>query len=119
MLPKEGSRSGGMCLPRGTDAQARSRMTSSLATVGRPIRSLAAAILIALPGCGVAPSVNILGSFFPAWLICIVAGVVHSHAAGVRRDEDRARRWPRGIGLPVPCRCLDLRHMAPRLRRLR
>jgi YtcA-like protein len=24
----------------------------------------------------VAPSVNILGSFFPAWLICIVVGVV-------------------------------------------
>jgi hypothetical protein len=76
MLPKEGSRSGGMCLPRGRDAQARTRMTSSLATVGRPIRSLAAAILIALPGCGVSPSVNILGSFFPAWLISIVIGVV-------------------------------------------
>src|SRR6266566_3363198 len=76
MLPKEGSRSGGMCLPRGRDAQARSRMTSSLATVGRPIRSLAAAILIALPGCRVSPSVNILGSFFPAWLISIVIGVV-------------------------------------------
>jgi hypothetical protein len=34
------------------------------------------AILLALPGCGFAPSVNILGSFFPAWLICIVVGVV-------------------------------------------
>src|SRR2546428_221664 len=65
-----------MCLPHGRDAQARSRMTSSLATVGRPIRSLAAASLIALPGCGVSPSVNILGSFFPAWLISIVIGGV-------------------------------------------
>src|SRR5690242_2929153 len=55
---------------------ARTRMTSSLATVGRPIRSLAAASVIALPGCGVSPSVNILGSFFPAWLISIVIGVV-------------------------------------------
>ena len=27
-------------------------------------------------GCGVVPSVNILGSFFPAWLISIVAGVL-------------------------------------------
>ncbi len=34
------------------------------------------ALLLPLPGCGVAPSVNILGSFFPAWLICIVTGVV-------------------------------------------
>src|SRR6266849_9948316 len=41
-----------------------------------PIRSLAAPILIALPGCGVSPSVNILGSFFPAWLMSIVIGVV-------------------------------------------
>jgi YtcA-like protein len=34
------------------------------------------AVAILLPGCGLAPSVNILGSFFPAWLICIVVGVV-------------------------------------------
>ena len=27
-------------------------------------------------GCGLAPSVNILGSFFPAWLISIVTGLV-------------------------------------------
>jgi len=27
-------------------------------------------------GCGRAPSFNILGSFFPAWLLCMVAGVV-------------------------------------------
>ena len=37
---------------------------------------LAVAMLLPLPGCGVAPSVNVLGSFFPAWLICIVVGVV-------------------------------------------
>jgi YtcA family len=27
-------------------------------------------------GCTLSPSVNILGSFFPAWLICIVTGLV-------------------------------------------
>jgi len=27
-------------------------------------------------GCALSPSVNILGSFFPAWLISIVAGLV-------------------------------------------
>ena len=32
--------------------------------------------LLAAPACGVAPSVNLLGSFFPAWLISIVVGVV-------------------------------------------
>jgi len=39
-------------------------------------RGTAAGILIGVVGCGVSPSVNILGSFFPAWLISIVAGVV-------------------------------------------
>lgn len=29
-----------------------------------------------LSGCGRAPSFNILGSFFPAWLVCIVAGIL-------------------------------------------
>jgi len=26
-------------------------------------------------GCGRAPSFNILGSYFPAWLLCILAGI--------------------------------------------
>ncbi len=30
----------------------------------------------ALAGCRRAPTFSILGSFFPAWLICMVAGVV-------------------------------------------
>lgn len=30
---------------------------------------------ILLTGCGRAPSINILGSFFPAWILCIAAGI--------------------------------------------
>jgi hypothetical protein len=37
---------------------------------------LAAACLAAVAGCGRAPSFNILGSFFPAWLICMVIGIL-------------------------------------------
>lgn len=29
-----------------------------------------------LTGCGRAPAVDIVGSFFPAWLVCLVAGIV-------------------------------------------
>jgi YtcA family len=47
--------------------------SSSLTTARR---SAACAVLVLMSGCGVAPSVNILGSFFPAWLISIVAGIV-------------------------------------------
>ena len=28
-----------------------------------------------LAGCGRAPSFNVLGSYFPAWLLCIFAGI--------------------------------------------
>jgi len=42
--------------------------------LGHAWPAVTAPLLIA--GCGVAPSVNILGSFFPAWLFCIVIGIV-------------------------------------------
>lgn len=44
---------------------------------GKRIVSLVAlGSLAALAGCGQAPSLNIIGSFFPAWLICMVVGIV-------------------------------------------
>jgi len=33
-----------------------------------------------LTGCGRAPAINVLGSFFPAWMICLTAGVVLAFA---------------------------------------
>jgi len=32
--------------------------------------------LLLLTGCGRAPAVDILGSFFPAWLICLVVAIL-------------------------------------------
>jgi hypothetical protein len=46
--------------------QVRLRCTLSIA---------AAAAMEGITGCGRAPSFNILGSFFPAWLICMIAGI--------------------------------------------
>jgi YtcA family len=38
---------------------------------------LALAILsLALAGCRVGPSINVLGSFFPAWMLALVIGLV-------------------------------------------
>ena len=34
------------------------------------------AVLMTMSGCSAAPSQNILGSFFPAWLLCAALGVV-------------------------------------------
>ena len=34
-----------------------------------------------LTGCGRAPSFDILGSFFPAWLVCLASGLLFTVAA--------------------------------------
>jgi hypothetical protein len=45
-----------------------------------PPRAAAARVMclgsLSTTGCALSPSVNILGSFFPAWLISIVTGLV-------------------------------------------
>ena len=40
-----------------------------------------AASLCLLSGCGRAPSFDILGSFFPAWLLCLIVGLLLTIAA--------------------------------------
>jgi len=37
---------------------------------------LGSSSLFTLCGCGRAPSFSILGSYFPAWLLCLVAGII-------------------------------------------
>lgn len=39
------------------------------------LAAIAAAALL-LPGCARAPSYSILGSFFPVWLLCGIAGIL-------------------------------------------
>ena len=43
---------------------------------------LLAAGATALAGCQRAPTIDVLGSFFPAWLLCLVLGI--ALAAGTR-----------------------------------
>lgn len=33
-------------------------------------------VILSTPGCSRAPSFNILGSFFPAWILCGVIGIL-------------------------------------------
>jgi hypothetical protein len=49
----------------------------------RPIASSmgAAPILCLLSGCDGAPSRNILGSYFPSWMICALVGIALAFAA--------------------------------------
>jgi hypothetical protein len=57
----------------------------------------AASILGSLSGCSGAPSRNILGSYFPSWMVCALVGVALALVA---------RAFFRGLGIleeiPVP-----------------
>ncbi len=37
-------------------------------------RAMVVAVLVLLMGCSAAPSRNILGSYFPSWMICVLIG---------------------------------------------
>jgi hypothetical protein len=37
---------------------------------------LAQAICLLCAGCGRAPSVDIIGSFFPVWMVCLIIAIV-------------------------------------------
>jgi len=55
------------------------------------VRRAACAALVLTSGCGLAPSVNILGSFFLVWLIGIVAGQGRARGVeGLQRYHGRA-----------------------------
>lgn len=44
-------------------------------SVRRWARAAIGAAPIALAGCSGAPSLNILGSYFPSWMLCALAGI--------------------------------------------
>lgn len=48
----------------------------------KPRKSLLILVGVLCAGCSRAPSINVLGSFFPAWMVCIIAAV--AVAFGVR-----------------------------------
>ncbi len=50
----------------------RSRVTA----LGLPSLAGAGLGCLVLEGCGRAPAFSILGSFFPAWIVCIAIGIV-------------------------------------------
>ena len=50
-----------------------------------------------LGGCRLAPTFNILGSFFPSWLMCLFAGIIVAVIASrlfARFALDKEILWP-------------------------
>ncbi len=57
---------------------------------------------LALSGCGHAPSFNVLGSYFPAWMLCVLVAIVLTviTRAAVRRLRMEERLEPLVITYP-------------------
>jgi hypothetical protein len=73
----------------------------------RPLIFPAALIVSVLAGCKRAPTFNILGSFFPSWLICLFLGVVFAAVASrsfARFALDKEILWPVVV---YPCLALS------------
>ncbi|MGD0892654.1 MAG: YtcA family lipoprotein [Terracidiphilus sp.] len=65
-----------------------------------------ALLTIEIAGCRRAPTFNILGSFFPSWLICLFAGIILSVIANrifARFDLEKEILWPIAV---YPCLAL-------------
>lgn len=52
-----------------------------------------AAINLTTSGCANAPSINVLGAYFPEWMFSIVAGVLLTILAYAVLARTRARTW--------------------------
>ena len=50
--------------------------------------------LLLFTGCGRAPSFDILGSFFPAWLVCLVLAIVLTAVSRVLLNRYVQIAWP-------------------------
>lgn len=63
----------------------------------RCLKMLATLPLATLAGCGRAPTFNILGSFFPSWLVCLFAGIILAGIANrifARFALEKEILWP-------------------------
>jgi YtcA family len=64
--------------------------------------SLAAAASSLLTGCTLAPSINVLGAYFPDWLFCIVAGVSLTVVIHVIQSKGNLGPWLTPVALTYP-----------------
>jgi hypothetical protein len=58
---------------------------------------------VGICGCGDAPSFDILGSYFPAWLVCILIGIAVSAATGLCLTAGNRQKLIRWSIVTYPC----------------
>ena len=57
-------------------------------------------------GCAQAPSVDVMGSFFPSWMICLIAGVILGFATRSLLTRFRLESEVGPLALFYPCTVL-------------
>ena len=60
----------------------------------KSLRGMFMLALLLITGCGRAPSFNILGSFFPAWLLCLVVAVLLTVVSRALLNRYVEIAWP-------------------------
>jgi hypothetical protein len=96
MIKQKSTRRAGSSASRGRGTRTRSLLKMSAFTIG---------LLFALGGCtrvaSYVPSLDVYGSYFPAWLICLIVGVILTVLASlIGRGLDL--RSPRMFGPLIP-----------------
>jgi YtcA family len=56
-----------------------------------------------MSGCGRAPSFDVLGSYFPAWLICIITGIAGASLVSLALTKVRVAYLIRWTIVVYPC----------------
>jgi len=75
-------------------------------TFPKPAIGASSAALLLAAGCSRAPSFNILGSFFPAWILCGVIGILLTVGARVFFVRIRLEGQLKPLIVVYPCLAL-------------
>lgn len=62
--------------------------------IRRYLRGVFMSVLLLMAGCGRAPSFDIMGSFFPAWLVCLAVAIVLAVVSRTLLSRYVAIVWP-------------------------
>ncbi len=66
-------------------------------------KALLTLLTLLCTGCSRAPSVNVLGSFFPAWMVCIIVAVVLAFGVRFLLLKFHLESEVGNLGLFYPC----------------
>jgi hypothetical protein len=72
----------------------------------RAARVLLSAACVALAGCGHAPNVSIIGSYFPVWMVCLAAATVLAVGVSILLRRLRLESEVGPLALFYPCTVL-------------